>query len=145
MAAGVVPQSSCSFNPITPALICSCSAGGKLALPLPKKAQVHSKAIRGLQHALNISWAGCAGGGGRAGGRASASAQHGSDAAGKCFVNLLRANKLNVRVNTTCGDDHPFAVNDFCAGANDDVRAGLHFRIACFSCGRDTLKGRYRP
>ena len=37
IAAGVVPQSSCSFRPITPASICSCNAAGKLALPLPRK------------------------------------------------------------------------------------------------------------
>ncbi len=37
MAAGVVPQSSCSFKPMAPASICSMSASGRLALPLPRK------------------------------------------------------------------------------------------------------------
>jgi hypothetical protein len=37
IAAGVVPQSSCSLRPIAPASICSSSARGKLALPLPMK------------------------------------------------------------------------------------------------------------
>ena len=37
MAAGVVPQSSCSFRPIAPARTCSCSASGRLALPLPRR------------------------------------------------------------------------------------------------------------
>ena len=37
MAAGVVPQSSCNFKPIAPALICSCNAFGSDALPLPRK------------------------------------------------------------------------------------------------------------
>ena len=37
MAAGVVPQSSCSFSPIAPALTCASSAAGWLALPLPRK------------------------------------------------------------------------------------------------------------
>ena len=37
IAAGVVPQSSCSFSPITPASICSSSGSGRLALPLPRK------------------------------------------------------------------------------------------------------------
>ena len=37
IAAGVVPQSSCSFRPQAPASICSTSARGCDALPLPKK------------------------------------------------------------------------------------------------------------
>ena len=37
MLAGVVPQSSCSLRPITPAFTCSSSASGRLALPLPRK------------------------------------------------------------------------------------------------------------
>ena len=35
MAAGVVPQSSCSLRPMAPASICSSSGSGRLALPLP--------------------------------------------------------------------------------------------------------------
>ncbi len=35
--AGVVPQSSCSFRPMAPALICSSSGAAWLALPLPRK------------------------------------------------------------------------------------------------------------
>jgi hypothetical protein len=37
IAAGVVPQSSCSLSPIAPAATCSRSASGRLALPLPVK------------------------------------------------------------------------------------------------------------
>ena len=37
IAAGVVPQSSCSFSAQAPARICSISAAGRVALPLPKK------------------------------------------------------------------------------------------------------------
>ena len=44
MAAGVVPQSSCSFRPMAPASICSCSAVGRLALPLPRKPRFIGKA-----------------------------------------------------------------------------------------------------
>ena len=44
MAAGVVPQSSCNLRPITPASICSCSAAGRLALPLPRKPRFIGKA-----------------------------------------------------------------------------------------------------
>ena len=37
MAAGVDPQSSCSFNPMAPARICSCRPSGIELLPLPRK------------------------------------------------------------------------------------------------------------
>ena len=37
MAAGVVPQSSCSFRPQAPAATCSSSGSGRLPLPLPRK------------------------------------------------------------------------------------------------------------
>ncbi len=37
IAAGVVPQSSCSFSPRQPARICSTSDSGRLAFPLPRK------------------------------------------------------------------------------------------------------------
>src|ERR1044072_5986397 len=39
IAAGVVPQSSCNFNPAAPALICSLNARGSDAFPLPVKAK----------------------------------------------------------------------------------------------------------
>ena len=37
MAAGVVPQSSCSFRAQAPPATCSTRASGRLALPLPEK------------------------------------------------------------------------------------------------------------
>ncbi len=44
MAAGVVPQSSCSFRPMAPAASCSSRASGRLALPLPRKPRFMGKA-----------------------------------------------------------------------------------------------------
>ena len=44
MAAGVLPQSSCSFRPMAPAATCSCSAPGRLVLPLPRKPRFMAKA-----------------------------------------------------------------------------------------------------
>ena len=37
IAAGVVPQSSCNFNPQAPALICSANGSAVAAFPLPRK------------------------------------------------------------------------------------------------------------
>ena len=39
MAPGVVPQSSCNFKELAPAIICSFKASGKDELPLPAKAR----------------------------------------------------------------------------------------------------------
>ena len=44
MAAGVVPQSSCSLRPHAPASICSASGSGRLALPLPRNPKFIGKA-----------------------------------------------------------------------------------------------------
>ena len=44
IAAGVVPQSSCSFRPIAPARTCSRNASGRLAFPLPRKPRFIGKA-----------------------------------------------------------------------------------------------------
>ena len=46
MAAGVVPQSSCSLSPMAPASICSAIGFGWLMLPLAEKAEIHRKGIR---------------------------------------------------------------------------------------------------
>ena len=52
IAAGVVPQSSCSFRPIAPASTCSTSGGVRLALPLPRKPRFIGKASA----ASSIRW-----------------------------------------------------------------------------------------
>ena len=44
MAAGVVPQSSCSFRPQAPAAICSSSGAAVEALPLPRKPKLIGQA-----------------------------------------------------------------------------------------------------
>jgi hypothetical protein len=89
MAAGVVPQSSCSLRPMAPASICSCKRVGQGRIALAQKAQVHGKGVGRLQHALDVPGAGRAGGGKGASRRAGAAAEHGGDAAGQRLFNLL--------------------------------------------------------
>ncbi len=48
MAAGVVPQSSCSLRPMAPASICSTSGPGSETLPLPVKPMFIGKASAAL-------------------------------------------------------------------------------------------------
>ncbi len=53
MAAGVVPQSSCSFSPMHPAPSCSASPSGRAALPLPRSPTFTGNA----SSAWSMSWA----------------------------------------------------------------------------------------
>ena len=92
-----------------------------------------------MHHALNVVRAGRARGGEGACGRSCAAAQHGGDAAGQRFLNLLGRNKVNVGVNAPSGHNHAFAADDFSAGANDDVNAGLGVWVASFADGCNAI------
>ena len=50
MAAGVVPQSSCSLKPAAPARSCSHSASAETVLPLPSSTMLTGQAVDRLQH-----------------------------------------------------------------------------------------------
>ena len=63
MAAGVVPQSSCSLSAQAPASIISTSAPGREALPLPDEAEVDRERVEGLEHRRDVPGSGRAGGG----------------------------------------------------------------------------------
>ena len=59
MAAGVVPQSSCSFSPQAPATTCSSSGVAREALPLPRKPKFIGNAsaassIRAMFHSPGV-------------------------------------------------------------------------------------------
>ena len=124
MAAGVVPQSSCSFRPIAPASICSRSGSGEEEFPLPRNPRLIGKAVGGFQHAVHVPRAGRAGGGVGARGRARAAADQRRQAAGKRGLDQLRANKMNVRVNSAGRHDFSFAGDHFRSRADD--HAGRH-------------------
>ena len=123
MAAGVVPQSSCSFRP----------AG----VAFTQEAQVHGEGIGRQQHAAQVLGPRRAGRGKRARGRAGATAHHRRYAAHQRFFNLLRADEVNVRVDAPGGDDVALAGDDLGAGADDDVHTGLHVGVAGLADGGD--------
>jgi hypothetical protein len=106
MAAGVVPQSSCSFRPITPASTCSCSASGSDALPLPRKPRFIGKASNacsmrsmfqgpGVQVVAKVPVAGPV-----------PPPSMVVMPAGQRFLDLLRADEVDVRVDAAGRDDH---------------------------------------
>ena len=124
MAAGVVPQSSCSFRPIAPASICSRSGSGEEEFPLPEKSQIDGKTVGGLQHAMHVPCARRACGGVGARGRARAAADQRREAAGKRGLDELRANKMDVSVDSAGRHDFSFAGDHFRSRADD--HAGGH-------------------
>ena len=90
-----------------------------------------------MQHALDVPWARCAGGGKGAGGRSRAAAEHGGHATGQGLFNLLRGDEVDVGVDGTGGHDHAFARNDFRPRPNDDVHTRLGVGVAGFANGGD--------
>jgi hypothetical protein len=75
----------------------------------------------------------CQGPGVGAGRRPRAAAQHGGDARHQRLLDLLRADEVDMRVETACGDDLAFARDHLGAGADDDVDTGLDVGIACLA------------
>ena len=130
IAAGVVPQSSCSFSAAAPPLICSSSAAGSEALPLPAKARFIGKPSAAWIIRREVPRAGGAGGGVGAGRRAGAAAEHGGDARHQRLLDLLRADEVDVHVEAAGGDDLALAGDRLGAGADDDVDAGLDVGVA---------------
>jgi hypothetical protein len=143
MAAGVVPQSSCSLSAQAPPSIISISAAGFEALPLPDRPRLIGKASNGLDHARQMPGAGRAGGRQRAMRRAGAAAQHGGDARHQRLVDLLRADEMDMRVDAACGEDFALARDRLGAGPDDDVDARLRIRISGLADGHDSPS--FRP
>ncbi len=109
-------------------------AGG---VALGGERQVDRQRLRRLQHARQVPRARRAGGGGGAGGRAGAAAEQGGDAGRQRLLHLLRADEVDVRVDAAGGQDLALAGDHLGAGADDDVHAGLHVRVAGLADARD--------
>src|ERR1051326_1429685 len=76
-----------------------------------------------------------ASGGARAGGWTRAATNHRRQASGNGFVRLLRANEMNMCVESTGRKNQPFASDDFSGDANDHPGgdASHHVRVARFA------------
>ena len=114
--------------------------GRQAGVALAQEAEVHREGLGRLQHRVDVPRARRAGGREGAGRRPGAAAEHGRDAAHQRFVDLLRADEVDVRVDAAGGDDHAFAGDDLGARADDDVDARLDVGIAGLAdarrCGR---------
>src|SRR5262249_53364341 len=105
-------------------------AGRLAGVALAEEAEVHRQALGGLQHATDVPGAGRDGGGEGAVRRARAAAHPGGDAAVQRLVDLLRADEMEVAVDTARGDDLAFAGDRLGARADHDVDLGLDVGIA---------------
>ena len=130
MAAGVVPQSSCSFSAAGAGFDLLDQACGQRGVALAGEGEVHREGVRRLDHAREVPRPGRAGGGVGAGGGAGAAAEHGGDAGVQRLLDLLRADEVDVGVEAAGGEDLAFAGDDLGAGADDDVDARLDVRVA---------------
>jgi len=74
-----------------------------------------------------------AGRGCRADRRAGAATDHGGNTRHQRFFNLLRANEMNMRVDTTRSHDHAFTRNDLGCTTNRHRDIRLNIRITCFT------------
>jgi hypothetical protein len=109
IAAGVVPQSSCSLNPPAPARSCSHSAASLTVLPLPMSRTLTGRWSEGLQHPAERAGARRDRGGLRAVGRAGAPAGQRGEAGRERGVDQLRADEVDVAVDPARGEDPPVA------------------------------------
>ena len=138
MAAGVVPQSSCSLSAAGAGLDHAPRARRACAhCPCRRRPRFIGKASAASIIACDMPGAGRAGGGEGAGRGAGAAAEHGGDAGHQRLFDLLRADEVDVAVDAAGGDDLAFAGDDLRAGADDDVDAGLHVRVAGLADGGD--------
>ena len=137
IAAGVVPQSSCSFSDDAPARTISSSACGPRGIALAGEGKVHREGIGGLDHAGKVPRPRRAGRRQRAVRRAGAAAQHGGEARAQRLLDLLRADEMDMRVEAARGDDLAFAGDRFGARADDDRHARLRVGIAGLADGVD--------
>ncbi|MNV82360.1 hypothetical protein D3C71_1760880 [compost metagenome] len=79
------------------------------------KAQIHRKRFGSLQHPLHMPSPRCACGGIRSRCWPRATADHRRYARGKRGFNLLRTNKMDMRIDTASRYDFAFTRNDLCA------------------------------
>src|SRR5580692_6853996 len=62
--------------------------------------------------------------------RAGAATEHRGDARHQSFLDLLRANEMDVSVKAAGGEDLAFTRDDFGAGPDDNRNAGLDIGVA---------------
>ncbi len=139
MAAGVVPQSSCSLNPDAPARSCSRQALGADRVALAQQRDVDRPVRGGGQHGLQPE--GARRDRGRLGplGRAGAAADQRGHPGRQRDRDLLRGDQVHVAVDAARGEDHPVSRQDLRRRPDDQAgRDAVHgVRVARLAQGHD--------
>ena len=97
---------------------------------MPKKPRLIGKPSAACSMRREVPRPRRAGGRGGAGRRAGAAAEHRRDAAVERFLDLLRADEVDMGVDAAGGDDAALAGDDLGARADHDVDAGLDVGVA---------------
>ena len=106
---------------------------------LAEIAEVHRVFFRSLEHFFNVEFSGRASGSVRAVGRTRTAAYHRCDARIKRSFDLRRADKVDMRVDTACGEDKSLACDSFgrCA-ENERGRNAVHnVGVSCLADAAD--------
>ena len=123
MAAGVVPQSSCSLKPAAPPRNCSHMASADTVLPLPSSATFSGQVSSASSMRARCQAPGRDGGGLAALGGAGAAGDDRGDAAAERLLHDLRTDQVHVAVDGAGGDD--------AAVARDDLGGGPDHQVGC--------------
>ena len=107
------------------------------SIALAGKAEIHRKAVGGLDHPRDVPGAGRAGRGIGAGRRPGAAAEHTGHPGIERLLDLLRADEVDVGIEAAGGQDLALAGDRLGAGADDDVDAGLGVGIASLADAGD--------
>ena len=122
IAAGVVPQSSCSLNPPAPPSTCSHSPSCDTVLPLPSSTTLTGIASIASCMRARFHAPGRDRGGLGAVGRPGAAADDRGDARRERLVDDLRADQVHVAVDRAGGEDAAVARQDLGRRADDERR-----------------------
>ncbi len=106
-------------------------------IALAEEAEIHWKGFGCLKHPLHMPGPWRAGRGGGARRRAGAAAHHRGDAGKQRFLDLLRADEMDMHVDAARSDDLALARDRLRARPDDNVDARLHIRIARLADGGD--------
>ena len=129
IAAGVVPQSSCSLKPPAPPRSCSHIASSETVLPLPSSSTLTGHGSIASSIRARCQAPGRDRGGLGALGRAGAAADERGDAGGQRLGHDLRADEVHVAVDRAGGEDPAVAGDDLGARADHQVGVDAVHRV----------------
>mmetsp|Transcript_21868 Transcript_21868/g.61967 ORF Transcript_21868/g.61967 Transcript_21868/m.61967 type:complete len:462 (-) Transcript_21868:448-1833(-) len=114
---------------------------GITGVTLSRETKIERQMIRGLEHHFEMGRGRCASRGRSSSGGACAATKHRGHTTGNRILNLLRANPVNMRIDTTGSQNQLFTSNHICGSPNNHVwiHALHHVWISSLSNTNDTV------